>query len=582
MNKEIYMKKLSDSQKYEPSEIDIKVLRKDIIRLRKILCPLMKSNNVADPNQIKKYSANITEIIFKGCTQSSYIDSALYEYFARKDILSNPSIIDNEYPIIKDEPFVNKIFNADKTRSYRLLLIKALSDIKGIEQFSKEHNITAKSNYNDFIITNKTKDSKRNFQSIVNLSKEKNLRSKILFILKEEQKIFEENLKKNQIDSLKSLYDFFKTFNFSEGYVYAYNSNRNKFGISGLDITEEDFENIFKDETLQDLSLEQLCFLNITWLNRCAKESSRLNIAFNAINSLDLWKDILDENQRIELTDSDLRLCLQKTNFLKKLLKDSFNIHSKHTYQSELAKPSDEDYISYNFTNFYENLQAIIQEDYETYFQQNGLKNNDFLDDASLASSLNNLEMILYRKKDTTLDPIILNMLTSNHCKNWGISRYELKNNELVDTLSTHSKSVLLTFDIKGLNAPLSYHISTYRLSDLAKQISPDAIIQEYQGHEDFILNGSVVPSNIVMPVPKHHKKTIMDNSKIENSTQRFWQHLYFLMNGKLPDHFMETVNLSGKKTALTRKPIHYSSLITGKRYIKEKNNFVEVDIDGR
>lgn len=582
MIKQNYIHEFNKCKKYEPSDMDIRVLRKDLQKYIQILTQICKENNITDPDQIKVYVTNLINMIFDNCGQNSYIDSALYEFYAVKDILKDHSILDKEYENIKDTPYVEKIFTADKTRSYRLALIKVLNEIRQMEEFAQKHHITGKSNINDYNLPNKTKEQKQLFQLLVNLTKESNMRNKILLGLEAEIPSYENSIRETQISSLKNLHEFFKSFGFSEAYVSAYNSSRKKFGIKGLDITEEDFDNIFSQESLEKLSTDQLCFLNTTWCNRFAKETYRLTATFNAINSMNLWQDIINGNTNVSLPDNCLKASLKKSNFLKNIVRDSFNIHSKNVIASEYNGTASQNSFTQNYTDFYKKIQNLIQEHYDIYFRNYGLVNNDFLDDAALVAPSINLEMFLYRKKDTTLEPNIMNMLNNNYCKNWGISRYEYRKNELIDTIAANKKKVLLAFDIEGFNMPLLYHIDLEKLIDIVKTNNCECIIPEYEGHDDFIINDSIIPSNIVMPIPKSHRKTIMDNSKIEGPTQKLWQHLYFLMNGKLPEHFTETIKLNSKKTATVRKPIYYSSLTSGKRFLKEKNNFIEVDNDGR
>ena len=80
------------------------------------------------------------------------------------------------------------------------------------------------------------------------------------------------------------------------------------------------------------------------------------------------------------------------------------------------------------------------------------------------------------------------------------------------------------------------------------------------------------------MPISKEQRKAIMENVKKDGPNKKLWEHHYFLMNGKLPKHFTETVQKNKKETITTRKPIYYTDLRTGKRFIKEKDQFIEVD----
>ena len=591
MNKDDYIAKFKNSKNYEPSDKDIQFLKKDIYKFIPILTQLNEIHNIKEPNELKSALTTLMNNIFENCGANSYIDSSLYELYSTEDILKDPSIIDREYNSIKDYPYTTKMFNADKTRSHKLTLIKALHEIKNLEAFAKQHNISAKSNIKNFSIDTKNKSHKELFQLLVNLSKEDSTRNKILLILEAQKKQYETTIKENQISSLQNLYDIFKTFNFTESYVAIDNINKRDFGIQGLDISEEDFKNAFSEETLKNLSVKDLCLLNAFWCNRLTKECARLNSAYCAIDSLDLWQNIIDKDTAFEIPVDSLIACMKKNHFLTNILKNSFNIHSKNVAYNEINGNHAEISLSKNYTNFYKKIQNSIQEDYENFFERYGLKNNDFFDNTVFTLPFVNLEMVLYRKKDTTLEPVIKNILDNNNCRNWGIIRNELSGNEVIDTLSENKNKVLLAFDIEGFNMPFRFHVFKKDLLDISKLNNPDCLIPEYQGYSDFIMKKTrnddeksyIFPANIVLPISKSLKKVVMNNSKVEGAKQNFWQHLYFLVNGRLPEHFSETMKTSGHKTISVRKPICYTSLISGKRFYKDKNNFIEVDNnDGR
>src|SRR5699024_9180121 len=138
---------------------------------------------------------------------------------------------------------------------------------------------------------------------------------------------------------------------------------------------------------------------------------------------------------------------------------------------------------------------------------------NNFLEDIAFSTVFINLIRYAYRQKDTILEPLLKNMLNSSHSKNWGLIRNELINGNYIDSIATNSPMVLLAFDIEGFNMPFRFHISRDALTDITRLNNPEYVIPEYQGAEDFVIGNDVVPSNIIMPIPKSHRKIIMEHA---------------------------------------------------------------------
>lgn len=153
-----------------------------------------------------------------------------------------------------------------------------------------------------------------------------------------------------------------------------------------------------------------------------------------------------------------------------------------------------------------------------------------------------------------------------------------------LDSIAEDKKMVLVSFDAQGFNMPFRFHLLRDSLTDIIKLHNPNCLIPEYQGAEDFVVNinnkNELIPCNIIMPIQKSHKKVIMDNINNGTSNPNLWEHLHFLVNGKFPKHLTETIKKTKKQTFTSRLPIYYTNLQTGKRYVKNNNQFIEVDDD--
>lgn len=364
-----------------------------------------------------------------------------------------------------------------------------------------------------------------------------------------------------------------KKFGFSD---LKYEFSTNKFHKDSIGVRE-----LFSADFLKTLNIDELCFLNAFWCNRFAKEASDIGLAFSSINSLDLWSDIIKGQTSFDLSDEALIAASQKYNFVSKLLRETFDIHRENIISKEIKEgkafsaPASKDY-----TNYYAQLHRAINKDYFKYFSRYLDGSNSFLEDVSFSATYTNLESYAYCKKNSSIEPLIKDILATNRIKNWGIIRNELVDGKFSDSFSTNNNMVLLSFDVEGFNMPFRFHVFRDSLIELVKQSNTNFLIPEYQGSEDFIINNEVIPTNIIMPVPGRHRQTIINNSSNDKLNQKLWGHFYLLMNGKFPNHLTQTIKKNKKQTVKSRLPIYYTDIRTGKRYVKNNNKYVEIDDD--
>lgn len=586
MIEEDYIRKFEQAKRYKPSYEDIKSLKRYLNKFTSLLRYFVDTHHVDDPVALKNITLGLIDMIFEACSHNELVDSRLYELYAIEAILKNKKIIAQELPKIQEDDTIQKIYTADNSRSQRLVVANAYHELLKTEEVARSFNITSDMNFDALLKFYPAKGEERT--SILLLKKlfaEKDTNKKIALIIENQKNRCEQYITKNLIESLTSMYDFFHAFEFNEAYIHSYNSSRKKYGFEELEYTIEDLKNSFTPEYLETLSIRELCFLNAFWSNRFAKESSVIKNGFCAIESLDLYQDVIDGKTEFDIPEETLVAALQKTHFITKLLKKTFVKHQKNVHYHELNNPSISISKERDYTPYYTYVAENIQDEYDAFFNEKGITNNNFLRDTAYASTFVNLEMLAYRKKDTSIEPLIKNMLDINHFKNWGLVRNELINGQYVDVIKTNNPLVLVVFDVQGFNMPIGFHMSRKTLTNLSRLSNASCLIPEYQFHEDFIFMNprtkklDNIPTNIILPIPKEHKKIIIDKARSDIENKGLWEHFYHLVNGKIPEHFTVPIK-KGKQTIYVREPRCYTDLSTGKQYIEDGKNLREVTGD--
>ena len=418
------------------------------------------------------------------------------------------------------------------------------------------------------------------------------MQDKIITLLKLQKSTGEAFIKDQQIKAIGHLSDFFQSLGCLDMYLNSYNTTAKKFGFDDLTYEMETntfnpdsigLKELFSPEYLQTLSVRDLNFLTAFWQNRFAKEVLCFQMSCIAIDSLDLWSKIFKGENNFNIGMKSLTAVIQKFRFLHALYVDSFAHSQEKIKNKEMNGIIVNSNNTEDFSNYYNQLYSYIGRDYQNYFSTYLHGENDFAKDVNFSCPFINLETLTYRKKQCILEPLIKIMLDNPSCRNWGIIRNDIVDGNKIDSIDTNRNMILLAFDIEGFNMPFRFHLPKDSLIDLVKLNNPLGLVPEYQGHEDFLINNEIIPSNIIMPILKHHRSIIKTNALENTESKNFWQHLNFLINGKFPKHLQETVQKSKKQTTLSRLPVIYTSLINGKRYIKDnKNQYIEVDDGAR
>ena len=585
------VQRFNSAKNFIPPAYSISNLREGLNFYIPIIQAFIKKYEITDTAELKDTLEIFVDEIFDTCSKYSYVDSSIYELQAINSILRDIGFITQNYPLLKDKPNTHTVYTSNLERSKKLALINAIDEVSIIEATAEKIGFTPGMNPKDIDIEGVSPEDAKLFLSLASkiLSK-KTINDKIIEMLKNQKKGCEDRIKESQISFLEALHRYFRGFGLLESYLAKYQNECISSGTSSLkydfstlqfDKDSVGLDDAFCEDYLKSLNAEELCFLSAFWCNRFAKEATRMDKAFSAINSLDLWQDIIDGKTQFSPSESSLVSALQKYTFLSDLLGESFLLHQKYVFTKEVEQGSNfSDSLSRDYTSFYRQVNKQIGEAYASYFSKELHSDNNFLMDSIFSAPFTNLRTFAYYKKDTTLVPIVKGLLANPHLKNWGIIRNEfLDNGVFVDSVAQGPK-VLLGFDVEGFNRPFRFHMKKDDLMDILKCQGNGYTFPEYQGSQDFIVNNRLLKSSIIMPIPKRHRPIIRESTK-NGPNKDLWEHLYFLTNGKFPPHLMqETPSTSNGKPILSRQPVIYTDLRTGKRYTKKQNNYVEVGED--
>lgn len=585
------VQRFNSAKNFIPPAYSISNLREGLNFYIPIIQAFIKKYEITDTAELKDTLEIFVDEIFDTCSKYSYVDSSIYELQAINSILRDIGFITQNYPLLKDKPNTHTVYTSNLERSKKLALINAIDEVFIIEATAEKIGFTPGMNPKDIDIEGVSPEDAKLFLSLASkiLSK-KTINDKIIEMLKNQKKGCEDRIKESQISFLEALHRYFRGFGLLESYLAKYQNECISSGTSSLkydfstlqfDKDSVGLDDAFCEDYLKSLDAEELCFLSAFWCNRFAKEATRMDKAFSAINSLDLWQDIIDGKTQFSPSESSLVSALQKYTFLSDLLGESFLLHQKYVFTKEVEQGSNfSDSLSRDYTSFYRQVNKQIGEAYASHFSKELHSDNNFLMDSIFSAPFTNLRTFAYYKKDTTLVPIVKGLLANPHLKNWGIIRNEfLDNGVFVDSVAQGPK-VLLGFDVEGFNRPFRFHMKKEDLMDILKCQGNGYTFPEYQGSQDFIVNNRLLKSSIIMPIPKRHRPIIREGTK-NGPNKDLWEHLYFLTNGKFPPHLMqETPSTSNGKPILSRQPVIYTDLRTGKRYTKKQNNYVEVGED--
>ncbi len=397
----------------------------------------------------------------------------------------------------------------------------------------------------------------------------------------------ERNLKESYIKSLMTLGNRFKQFGLLDVYCKRQDRIFERMGIEGLNYplnSEEEtlgVEDLFKEETLEKMPLNQLAMLNVFWVNRFTKELEMMNKSFFITKELGLLEEIKNaktegkmEYIRVPIDEEKLRYLYSKINFLHQVTTIIFKEFDKEKYNDEIEEIREDGQKrlikKVDINPFLEKLEKDIGEDYKKYFSQmqDEIENN-FSEDIDDYRIMENAIHNTYMAKDLNLVAILSNLYENGYVKNWGIILGE-----------KDSRRILLGIDFEGLNMPIRLHVDKYLVQDFLMSYQNNTIFPIYEGAQDFRYAGEVLSTQLLMPVCGKQKKALKNLLKAQNSNKKnLYEHLNFLAEGTYPEHLkIEDVRKKKGKTKIVKRepPRRYIDLITGEEYIQDKDVFIK------
>jgi len=590
------IKSYYSNKKRQPTKRDLNKIRDDVHSFIPFITYVIERYNVKNADDLKNIISFSGRKLLDIYRKQGTFNSNLYQHQTLEHIIKNPSIIAKELPKIKDEENNYTVYNANQARSIRIALMNAKENVEQLERIARENNIKKDLDIRRVVsrVDKEHEPHKQNFKKMLILTKEilnaKSLQEKILVFIKSQKEAGDERLKESIVKSIYDFYDFFESFGFADTYIASYIYNSKKFGFGDLEFekstgnTNKDnlgLKEAFSKEFLQTQDISELCFIYAFWVNRLAKECKTLNRAACTIDYLDLYEELLKGKTKFDFTEDELIAVYRKYEFISDLVSEKYTACQDENNNKEVKHGTKADIAtSHDFSNYFIKLDKKIGADYQKFFSENLKGKNNLTKDLSFAIPLVNLKMSAYSRKDTTIQPIINYALNKKNIRNWGIIREEVVDGKKVDSIKENKRKILLDFDVEDFNMPFRFHFKKDAIIDLLKMTTGSVLIPEYQGAEDFVKNGEAMPTNIIMPIPKRHKKIIMEAANLGKENKDFWEHIYFLVNGKFPKHLTDTIQKNKKQVVSVRKPIYYTDLKIGKRYLKQDGKTIPADFD--
>ena len=374
-------------------------------------------------------------------------------------------------------------------------------------------------------------------------------------------------------------------------------------------------EQLFEEETLKKLDMDQLSILTAFWRNKFNKEIDGINKAFFVVSTLNKYKDIRDAipdsktgNINIDINDSELQTICLKMNCLdiisRKLLKnvddeelESIEINGKIVMVKRAEQSAVIGKLDFEVGNEYEeyfskllpNLKHSFEKDVETY------------------RIMDNVLFNSYRIKDLNMIAILSNLSELEYSRNWGI---------ILEDNIKDPKMILLGVDVVGVNMPLRLHIEKSLVKEFMQANQNNSLIPIYLGANDFYVHGKYISTQVLMPMCKkqrdildtllkqyRHPQQIQQQKYSQPTKQQkhlqqkkhsqqdcldvdflnLLEHIQFIASGKeFPSHLKDEAVIK-KKTTKVMPPKKYYDLETGIIYQMSKNGeLIQLQTDSK
>lgn len=578
------IEKAKKPKKYDPMEVAslntyINVLREHVV----------KNYPDLEPDEIRLRVMNEFATFLVKHIHGSNLKGLYYQTIALRELQKDPEFIKSEYERIKNEPIeLEDVYFTENLGKNKRVLIKQIFDSMRIEDL----NVGGKQL--EFFRKIKTDSKARRTYLETHSIPEAVLQKRLDFLFdKYPDKLInhlylyvspiEKELKSNLIDNLVFYGKFFEMFDLLEKYNTRHSRKMSELGCSELkfelttgefDVDKIGLKELFSKEFLETVDVDTLTVLNICYQNRFSKEIDHLGEAVFAIGTLNAWED-LKKDKKIEYSTDLLTALKHKAKCIDNVSLDFF-YQKGVKYELKTQEDKDRGFAIVQKQDNYLKISKQEGEMYKKIFDEILPESeNDILKDLETYRIPLNARENIYYLKESCFSTLIYSLLKDKSAKNFGVIEEEIIGEKRVK-VNSNSSYVLIGIDYEGLNMPLRLHIKRDSLIDVLQSYTGSTIMPLYEGARDFELGNQVIPTNVLMPIPKRHKKVINDlykTSKGQNK-ERFVSHLRFLKDpgtGKFPKHLMRQEQTS-KGVKFVRKPRKYVDIKTGNYFIKGKN----------
>lgn len=550
-------------------------LKNDIERAKGYISKYILSNPEISNEEIKFGIIDFLYSETKKFSKLSNLSENIYERTALEEVTKRGSNFlkakYKELSLMDDNHIENELLSSDLERNIDITITKMINTIRETKENMSDEEYKIINSYlsGDKTIVEAVKkvmktlsnSDRKKYQLRINcISKnEEEFLPEFLEEYKESQEI---ELKNKYINLLSFLGDFFKNMGLLDQYSKLYNSALIRNGLSKLTHTDDKYyTEIFDQEYLKNLDIDDLEMLTVFWINRFTKESDQLNNGIFAIISTDSEKKIKN-NEDFNFSEDKLSEIYTKIQVLQCVAKrvtdmalskvKGQEIKNEISVEDEIDEIGME--ISHKYANEFSNESG--QKDY-------GLYNKDTAMFIPLTSNNTNS----YFQKDAILITEIYKFMTSKKIKNWGFMEADRYN-------------TAIGIDYEGFNRTISLHLKNNYLMDFFDTNNLEPIIPIFTGRDDMYISmpskGKMMKKqrincHVLRPATQEDKRNIremLDSGDYKGDSLNFLEHLRFLSNDKkFPSHLMQKkIDKKGNVT-LVHPSTKYINLLTGDIY---------------
>ena len=530
---------------------------------------------------LKKYfneNENIRDVIYEEFIADTYdylkiagTERIQLQENALKILSSNPTLLKQVYDDVKDIDLEKVNFDKESDKfeqggrkcaefQMEMLLVELREKVKMSKVI--ENTLDEKSVEDCFEFEKKLmKQNPINIEKKSDIKKDSTIHIKNEFDLIKDivlygHKEIEKQLIDREKNGLKIAGKFLEKYGFLEEEIQQQNEDYKRLDFKNMcykyeteGITEDiGLKNIFTDEYIDTLSLEQLTVLNAFWQNRVTKCVSEIKKGIFIVDSLNLWDNIEDENNINQISDEILLGTVLKMKLLD-------NVAEKARKDIDEYKESEN--YRYARYDYEKNITGDFKGNYKFTFD-NILpdSNNDFLKDIDCCQLIRNNIKIIYETKEAMIRALLLQINHNSKITNWGY----IPEDKIDD-----DNFVLIGIDYPGFNLPLKLHMRKKNIMQFFDETKSDAIIPIYEGEKDMMYKGRRLTTKIYMPLTEQRESEIIAKNKTINVVDLKYNYIRHLGN-----------LVSKKSKKISKMYTHeYIDLNTMQRGIKLNGNFI-------